>query len=104
MLTIEYDPIYGATIADGNVRTFIYDIYSQGFTHYVVGSENIILAARALVATDRIPHSDIQFSFRGQIISVDKCGIISPWPRDFCISTNTWLSQILNARFKNAKG
>jgi hypothetical protein len=95
MLTIEYDSLNGIPVADGMAEMLVLDMFKRGFTHYKTGSENLILATRALIADGKLPHTEIQFLFKGEIIKPDKYGRSLEWPVGFCDCINDWLSRLL---------
>lgn len=95
MFTIEYDAWNGTPVADGMAEMLVLDMFERGFTHYKTGSENLILATRALIADGKLPHTEIQFLFKGQIIKPNKDGRCMEWPSGFCDCANDWLMRLL---------
>lgn len=98
MLTIEYDDWNGTPVADGMCEELLIDMHRRGFTHYKTSSENLILAARALVCRGVLPHTEIQFLFKGQTIAPDKDGRCLEWPSGFCDKSQDWLIVLLKGR------
>jgi hypothetical protein len=95
MLTIEYDSWNGTSVSDGMIEILIFNWLEDGLTYFKTGSENLILATRALIAEGRIPHTDIQFLFRGQMHKPVQDGRLSEWPSGFCDFSEKWLQKLL---------
>lgn len=95
VLTIEYDALTGTPVADGMCEELVLDMYCRGFTHFKTGSDNLILATRALIAEGILPNTEIQFKFKDQIMKPDSDGRFSEWPNGFCDCSSDWLMRIM---------
>lgn len=102
MLVIEYDGLTGTPVADGMCEEMILDMYCRGFTHFKTGTENMILATRALICGGVLPHTEVQFKFRDQIIQPNRDGRCLEWPNGFCDKSEDWLLRLLKGRSNEA--
>lgn len=87
MLTIEYNPLKGKVLPDGEVEKFCLAAYQDTIGEsgtIVVGNELICSCFRALVADGVIPHDLIQFKYGEKILPVDSDGRMNEYfPVDY---------------------
>lgn len=95
MLTIEFHSTKGTPVADGLAEETVLEMYERGFTSFVTSTENLVMATRALVAEGTIPHTEVQFRFKDQVISIDRDGRCLNWPVGFCDAAESWLFRLL---------
>lgn len=63
-----------------------------------VSTDNFITASRALVYEGFIPHTEIQFTFKGGVIAHNKDARMEYWPKGFCDWSEDWLCRLLSPR------
>lgn len=68
-----------------------------------VSSANVFLAARSLIAQDKVCSDKIQFSFKGELIQPDDIGRLPVWPQGFCDHDHKWMCNILHASVEKMK-
>jgi len=87
MITIHYDPECRA-VPDGQVAEYVNSLIAEHArsTHSVlraVGVGSIVQEFRLRVARGEIPHTDLQFVFEGQTITINEYARLSDWPKGF---------------------
>ncbi len=85
MVTVEYDPIEGYPLRDGDVETtaqWIIEDSIFGTQHYAYGTENIFFALRCAISNGRLNCNDIKY--RELEFHANHYGAINPWPSGFC--------------------
>jgi hypothetical protein len=104
--TIEYSQswplcaIFADSECEHDARLFLTDPVRD---HITVANELFITAARVLIAEGVIPHTEVQFQFRGQIMTVYPDGSLDHWPAGFCDTSELLLCRILGARMNRVK-
>lgn len=94
MRKITYDAVNGTPVADGKAEKFALEL-AQNETDFVVATDNLITATRALIYEGSISHESVCFVFQDRIIPTDKNGRISHWPNGFCDYLDNWLMRLL---------
>jgi hypothetical protein len=104
MLIIAYSDT-GKPYADTTVEQMArktYDTYknlsANAMMTIYVSTENIITAFKMLVAEDYIPHTEIEFRFNDELITVDEFGALNHYPKGFCNVEQDNLFRIFKAR------
>ena len=97
MKTIAYHP-NGLCYADADCEQSARKFLTGTWEYIAVANELFITAARALIAEKVIPHTEVQFVFRGKTLAVNSGGRLQEWPMGFCDTNELLLSRILSAR------
>ena len=100
MLTIEYNPIDGATIADGNIDDHIKSLFDFGSAYYITSNSNVIWKARLFALEN---DKKIEFVFEQNTITPNKYGAIIDWPDGFCDLQNRCAEGVLRIAIKKRK-
>lgn len=79
--------------AESSVMKFV-----KGGVVLKVSTDNVFLAARAMIASGIISNADISFSFQGEHLPIDVNGRMVRWPNGFCDRSDTWLMTLLKGR------
>ena len=101
-ITVEYDPLMGVTVPDGQVAQFVDDViaFSNASSEFTVGSEMIMNQFRIVHAQKR---ANITLKFKGDILDLHEDGSLGYWPHDYCRIVDNQLMTLLDIRFKKAK-
>ena len=107
-LTVEYGP-GGVPFSDFDVMVYLDKLIKRindgSMSAYPekhkYSTENIFNAIRHAVATGRINVEDVVFEFKGEIITIDKNGHLSDWPRDFCEFNEKLIEALIVYRARN---
>lgn len=82
MITIEYCED-GEAFSDFDLELFIEELQETETLELQVSTSNVIKAVTLAIVQDKLVHSDIQFMFNEQLISVNEFGVIQDWPDGF---------------------
>lgn len=99
MKIIEYST-KGIAVADLHAEDVAREFLANDLETLVVSTENVLLAARALVAEHVFPYDQLVFRHEDLTIKLEKTGAIHHWPLGFCDASQNFLFRILDARFK----
>jgi hypothetical protein len=100
MITIEYDPD-ALAVADSWAERFVMHLVEKGKdTEAKVSTENVIQAARALMLREGI---EVQFKYKGEIITPNKYGAIHRWPDGFCTYVQNWIKEVVRTAIEMKK-
>lgn len=109
MLIVAYSDT-GKPYADTTVEQMArktYDTYknlsANAMMTIYVSTENIITAFKMLVAEGYIPHTEIEFRFNDELITIDNLGALSHYPKGFCSIEAENLYRIFKARRAKSK-
>ena len=108
MLTIIYDPNEGLTLPDAKIEAYVRDFYADHARNpqecsFCVASELFIQAARALVAEGVIPHDDVAFIFKGEILRPNEGGLLPHWPNGFCDTGDDFVGRLLDKSIERGR-
>jgi len=98
MLIVEYDPIKGKVVPDGEVRKWADNVIemherNKGL-HTTAGSVIMIDAIRVLVMKGKLAGEKIIFRFEGKDLEVER-GYLKHWPKGFCDTYDEILEDLL---------
>ena len=104
MKTINYSPdgvAFPDHYAERAARQFLLgELKVAGGTDdtIAVSTDNFVLAARALVVEGVVPHTDVAFAFKGEVLPHDKDARFPVWPNGFCDWSQDWLMRLIKPR------
>lgn len=85
----------GDACRDYGAEECVLGALARGVTVLETATENVIYAARALIATKKISHEDIVFEFNNEHLLPDETGRLAHWPRGFADHMDDWMLAIL---------
>ncbi len=94
MKTIEYD-VDGLAIADYKAEETARSFLKSDENYIKVSTDNFVTAVRALIHEKFIPHTDVEFLFKGTKLPPNKNGRLNHWPVGFCDLHEDLLSRLL---------
>lgn len=85
MLTIIYDNLNGYTLPDALVQNYVDKIINEAVdkdVEIVIGSDLILAAFRAMVATNVLHYDDVivQWAQNGELLKIRASGSLTHWP------------------------
>jgi hypothetical protein len=83
MITIEYDPINGMVMPDGEWFSFMVE-YIKNPTNLIIGNESAIYLIRLLIKHGYINHTDIIFKYKDTLIKCFENGKLEYYPEGMC--------------------
>jgi hypothetical protein len=98
MKTIAYFHIGGEVFPDHQIEQVARQFLIGKEDYIAVGCELFITAARTLIAEKVIPHTEVQFAFRGKAIPVDGNGRLKEYPVGFCDTNENFLYRLLDVK------
>ena len=106
MLTIEFNQL-GESMPDHMVEDYVLytmEKYNSGrITKISVSQELVVDAFKMLVAEGEIDCNEIQFLYRGEIITVNKYGTIANYPGKFCSTMLDFVTRNLDGARKQKR-
>lgn len=101
MIIVEYAD-WATPHADLRVEETALTIWKQFYYfktfEYSTSTANLITAFRMLIAEGKIPHNDIVFKFRDNIIQVLKDGSLSDFPKGFADTELDMMWRIMDTK------
>jgi len=99
MIRVEYCP-EGIAVPDAKVEAFVKELIDNqcsekmcyGLLGIQVSTSNVFEFLRVMKKEKDI---EVQFKFKGKIITPDKDGRIENWPNGFCDYYDNWLRRLL---------
>jgi hypothetical protein len=103
MLTIIYDNLNGYTLPDALVQHYVDKIINEAVdkdTEIVIGSDLILTAFRAMVATNVLHHDDVivQWAQTGELLKIKADGKFTHWPAGMSCEFRNYVTAILRSR------
>jgi hypothetical protein len=103
MLTIIYDNLKGYTLPDGLVQNYVDKIINEAVdkdTEIVIGSDLILTAFRAMVATNVLHHDDVivQWAQTGELLKIRSNGSLTHWPTGMSCEFSNYVRTIGRSR------
>lgn len=101
MITVEYDPMNGLPVRDGDVALKVADIIhtwvlsDRRDREFRFSTENVFLAIEVAVKEGRISHEEIQFAYNGKPIQITADGHTKNWSADFMTFSQNLLMRLL---------
>jgi len=100
MLTVEYDSMNGIVCSDGMVEhqtNAELQIFRSWKKDREIMTTNFLMVTylRVLVSRGDIKPDEIRFKFGDDIITCDKNGRLSHWPKGFCDMWDNYLDELL---------
>jgi hypothetical protein len=106
MVTVEYAE-HGNPVSDFNASDWLYEVkrtIKEGREHRFVVSTGIpILLLKLAIARDEIKHTDVTFSYFGQVFQANEYGALMDWPRGFADRQNAICEDTLRAAILKRK-
>jgi hypothetical protein len=94
MKTIEYSTD-GLAVADRKAEEVARAFLKSDDSYIKVSTDNFVTAVRALIHEKLIPHTEVEFLFKGTKLPPNKNGRLSHWPLGFCDVHEDLLSRLL---------
>lgn len=91
MLTLVYEPKTGKPVNDSDTEDFVLSRKDKDI-QVIVGTENVIHKARALVKRMGLR---VQFIYEGKLLTPNKDGRLASWPKGFCDHMDDCLDELL---------
>lgn len=108
MLTIIYDNLNGYTLPDALVQHYVDKVINEAVdkdVEIVIGSDLILTAFRAMVATNVLHYDDVivQWKQTGELLKIRASGGLTHWPTDMSCEYSNFVRTIGRARRKDTK-
>ncbi|NIA10712.1 MAG: hypothetical protein GWP10_13540 [Nitrospiraceae bacterium] len=99
-LIIEYDPINGESVPDGEIKEWLknkIDLASEleSELNVVTSTSLIIEEARAMIHEHTLSSKDIVFKYKGEMLYSDEFGKLDYWPAGFCDTFEKILDRLI---------
>jgi hypothetical protein len=102
MKTIEYVD-FGECLSDHEAETEAKRFLTSDLEYKQTSNDIFIAAVRVEVAEGRYPHDQVRFSYKDDIILLNRYAQLSTWPRGFCDVMEGLLHRIVKAGVENRK-
>lgn len=103
-MIIRYDP-EGIAIPDIKAESYIKELINKEKSGEIVkvrvSTENVIHAARTLIAENFVDHNKIIFEFKNDTLHPNRYGKLEYWPEDFADTIGKFLVRLVKATVKH---
>jgi hypothetical protein len=98
MKIIEYSG-RGIALADQDCERLARAFLSNEDAHTIAVSNSLfITAVRVFICEGLVPHTEVQFLYRGETLIPNRDGRMEEWPRGFCDYETDLLMRLLRGR------
>lgn len=105
LLSVSYEPevsdyeMKSDADAENYVREIVKEATSGNYTVLLTNQELIVNYVRLCILEELIPHNQVEFRYKDNIIFPDKYGHLDWWPPGFCDYNDKLLERLLEGMF-----